>query len=51
MSPHKSKVSRVVETEKMTKPPFALGRFFVERSRLECEKRRKCTLAGNSSER
>ena len=49
MSLHKSRVSGAVETEKMTRPPFALGRSFVERLRLECKRRRKYTLAGNFS--
>ena len=51
MLPHKSRVSGAVESEKMARPPFALGRFFVEKSRLECKRRKKCTLARNSSGR
>ena len=37
--------------ERMTRPPFALGRSFVGKLRLKCKKRKNCILAGNSSGR
>ena len=38
--PHKSSVSGAVETEKMTRLPFALGKSFVEKLRLECKRKK-----------